>query len=86
MESSLSIKVSTKFEAPLGRVGERLVSGLNAARACRLVAEEVMPLTSEPPVMMFTTFSGVGFASCSSQRVSRWARVFLPLSKRKSWR
>ena len=55
VDSSLLMKVSARLEAPLGGVGEKLVSGLTVARACHLVVELVMPLTSEPPVMTFTT-------------------------------
>ena len=84
MESSLLMKESTKLEAPLGGVREELVSRLTAARACRLAAEYVIPLTSEPPMMTFTILSGVGSAGCSSWRALRWASVFLPLSKSKS--
>ena len=58
--SSLSIKERMRLEATLGGVGEALVSGLITARACCLVAEYVIPLNSEPPMMTFTVPSGVG--------------------------
>ena len=61
VESSLSIKESTRLEAVLGGVEETLVFGLTATCACHLVVKYVIPLTLEPHVMMFTVLSGVGF-------------------------
>ena len=54
------MKESTRLEAALGGMGEVLISGWTTTRACRLAAEYVIPLTSEPLVMMVTTLSGVG--------------------------
>ena len=39
VESSFSMKESTRLEAPLGGVGEELVSGLTVARARRRAAK-----------------------------------------------
>ena len=62
VESSLSMKESTRLEAALGVVGEALVSGFIVAGACCLAVEYVIPLTSEPPEMTFIVLSGVGSA------------------------
>ena len=83
METSLSMKESTRLEAALCRVGDVLVSGLTATRACCLAVDYVIPLTSEPPVMTFTILSRVGSAGCSSWRASH-LEIFFPLSESKS--
>ena len=83
VESTLSMKENIRLEAVHGRVIKVFVSGLTAARACRLATEYVTALTLEPPVMNFTILLGVGSIGWL---VSRIASVFLPFYDRKPWK